>query len=74
MRYIDYNCSATDQGVLDPVPPDERALTGRHPSGATLKMEGAGMSAYGQVIWGFQRVTSDPPRAPGCYTIKKFLM
>jgi hypothetical protein len=74
MRYIDYSCSVPDQGVLGPVLPGERDLTSRHPSGAALKMEGAGMSAYGQVIWGLQRVASEPPRAPGCYTIKKILM
>jgi hypothetical protein len=69
LRYIDYNCSVSDQGVLGPVPPGDRDLTGRHPSGAALKMEGAGMSAYGQVIWGLQWVAIEPPRAPGCYTI-----
>ena len=29
----------------------------------------AGMTAYGQVIWGVQRVASEPPRAPGCYSV-----
>jgi len=58
LRYIDFNCSVPDQGVLG-----DRDLTGRYLSGAALKMEGAGISAYGQVIWGLQRVASDPPRA-----------
>ena len=28
----------------------------------------AGMSPYGQVIWGVQRVASEPLRAPGCHS------
>ena len=50
VRYIYYNCSVPDQGVLGPVPPGDRDLTGRHPSGAAVKVEGAGMFAYGQII------------------------
>jgi len=31
----------------------------------------AGKSAYGQVIWGVQRVASEPPRDPGYYKSSK---
>jgi hypothetical protein len=35
----------------------------------------AGMSAYmsaSKVVWGLKRVASEPPSAPGCYSLKEF--